>query len=464
MEPIYRWVETPPASPTPATAPVARTPLSCLNHPNRHPTALLAINEAVSRTPLLATGCDLCRPHQQNVPVRQMDVSGSNADGLIPSGLNWDQQEVAPDENAAALPNILKMNAASTVACELDGTILDPPLTAIRSIPFPLELQPRPIPQGIDLSRSGFNPKFTTDTDFMLELNIRVELASSAGDPNIQEPFREGGSKYVAVPSTEHPGYYRLLRRRTNQCQHEEPLPLLSVQVQHSFREAVLAIVGDNGQVTTNGPAVTYVEEDAETDLVPCVRVTPPEQWLVQLRARPKPSGWPSEDLVDTFGGYLHLVPIGPNADDEELWRLSFSRAEAELAHTLPVHMRRCLFGLRDRRYRMKTAETLLSSYHLKTAVFWICQERREDQRRDVVELRRAVVDWLAQKVEERHLPCFFHPEVSAWRDLTPARQRQLAEDVETLRNMLDNVDVLTGDEGAAMTVQPNHDLAWILY
>ena len=183
---------------------------------------------------------------------------------------------------------------------------------------------------------------------------------------------------YQAIPSRRHPGFFRVVRRRTSGCRHQRPLPLSAGQVRRTLAAAVR--LSGPQPVTLHGPAVTRHHHWFSVDLVPCLRAIGGGGggggWLSELSARARPAGWPSPGLLCRLTARLQLVPVGPTPTDRRLWRVSFSRPEAELARALPTRARFCLMLLRGLRRRCRTEVPLVSSYQLKTCTFWLCERR----------------------------------------------------------------------------------------
>lgn len=408
------------------------TPLSQMEKSENHPEALKAINDALQRLPVSAKShaCEECEMHML---VRQMDLSGSTADGFDFRILS----EVLPSLGAAAKSRLPEAFCSSTVAYDIDGTCLNPPRTTVHKNPCPRDCQllyeqTTPTATAQLLASPQFLP---TDVDFMLELTMQAQLEAPVGDTD--SPASGSGYRCVAVSSTRKPGYYRLLRPLTASCKHSVPLPLPAEGVRHALRDAVVSILGGGTEVILNGPAVTFSAAGRQVDLVTCLRLPWPPHWREQVQRRPRPAGWPADALLEQLPQHLLLVPVGPSDDDTQHWRLSFSPQEALLARALPLPARLCLASLRMARRTVRTPSTLLCSYHLKTAVLWMCERWQPEQWQNLPQSMLALLTWLQERLSDRHLPCYLLPAISVLRDSTAARVQKLEEDLQLLRDYL---------------------------
>ena len=94
---------------------------------------------------------------------------------------------------------------------------------------------------------------------------------------------------------------------------------------------------------------------------------------------------WPDREVVDDIiRNGCHLVPIGHplgvHGNHHEEWRISFSLAEHKLMHTMN-HCQFLTYGLLKIflkeviNKQLDETNKLLSSYHMKTVVFWVIQQ-----------------------------------------------------------------------------------------
>ncbi|KAF0314164.1 Protein mab-21-like 3 [Amphibalanus amphitrite] len=255
----------------------------------------------------------------------------------------------------------------------------------------------------------------------MLELNVSAAPLAAAAESGAAEPC-------LALSTV--PGFYRLLLGWSAECRHPQRRELPAAAVRAAMTEAVRRH-RPGAEPRVSGPAVTF-DDGGDIDCVPCVpvRCDAAVPWLAELRARPRPAGWPEDEVLARLAGPLHLVPVGPSTADRRLWRLSFSGPEALLMDALPAPARYCLMLLRLVRARNRLRLATVSSYYLKTCVFWLCQRRPEADWQEPLAAIRAVLAMLEEAIDEGFLPCFFWSEMNVIREPTPQRLAALRRTV----------------------------------
>ncbi|XP_077867352.1 uncharacterized protein LOC144356525 [Saccoglossus kowalevskii] len=94
--------------------------------------------------------------------------------------------------------------------------------------------------------------------------------------------------------------------------------------------------------------------------------------WVTRARQ------WPTKDLVlHIQRGGCHVVPKsypGEGGDDNLQWRLSFSLAERTLAHSFTEWQRTFYLVMKKIWRRYLKEPKVLSSYHMKTTMFWVSE------------------------------------------------------------------------------------------
>lgn len=94
---------------------------------------------------------------------------------------------------------------------------------------------------------------------------------------------------------------------------------------------------------------------------------------------RHRPSGWPSPELVSLIVKEgCALVPVSPLRSLTGLeWRISFSSCERKLAQSLSNCQKGCFLIVKGiwRHFLKHPSKKGVQSYHLKTAMFWVCEE-----------------------------------------------------------------------------------------
>ena len=173
---------------------------------------------------------------------------------------------------------------------------------------------------------------------------------------------------------------------------------------------------------------VNYEVDKAAVFKYPDAWPEPAMEWLV----RPRPSGWPSSELVqEIFESGCHLAPVGnpeaalansllPSATedsgekwvmDETEWRTLFSLGENELGKSVS-HVQRHVMVLLKMIKKFYFPE-VISTYYLKNLLFWECEKRgkkfwREENSANCLLF---MLDGLHECLESRHLAHYFMPQ-----------------------------------------------------
>lgn len=144
----------------------------------------------------------------------------------------------------------------------------------------------------------------------------------------------------------------------------------------------------------------------------------------VEWTNRKRPSGWPSKDLLCNIASEgCHIVskahPISSESDAEIEFRYSFSKAEVKICRTLCSMQKHCFKQFRlvlesVLRYGMPfTEHCKLTSYHLKTVFWYVCEDiPPDDWTRDTIGMCLLVfLDRLLELLQNRNIPNYFMPE-----------------------------------------------------
>ncbi|XP_070554058.1 uncharacterized protein [Ptychodera flava] len=126
---------------------------------------------------------------------------------------------------------------------------------------------------------------------------------------------------------------------------------------------------------------------------------------------------WPTSDVVRAVvEAGCHVVPKsypGEGGDEYLQWRLSFSLAERTLAHCFSENQRKFYLVIK-KIWRMHLKEpSVLSSYHMKTTMFWTSEKIAPHQwRKDMLgDHFISCMDTLIGFLEQGDIPNFFLPE-----------------------------------------------------
>ena len=173
-----------------------------------------------------------------------------------------------------------------------------------------------------------------------------------------------------------------------------------------------------------HGPAATAMEDVGRPDLsmvdyVPCLSCNTWPACAVGFLTRLRPSGWPSQMMVDKLRqAGCHVVGVGhPVSDNKYLeWRWSFSVAEKELLHDMNSAVSAAMYVLKSikNKYWVKdesSQPTTFCSYFIKTACLWVCETTPLPNPTSPIDITRQVIHWLMACYQAGRLPHYFIPE-----------------------------------------------------
>ena len=215
------------------------------------------------------------------------------------------------------------------------------------------------------------------------------------------------------------------------------------------------------------GGFVNFEEDDAAVFKYPDPWPEPAMEWLV----RPRPSGWPSSELVqEIFESGCHLAPVGrgkrleepvdvfnycrnpeaaldnsllPSATEdssenwvmgETEWRTSFSLGENELGKSVSPVQRHVIVLLKM--IKKFYFPEVISTYYLKNLLFWECEKRGEVfwREENSANCLLFMLDRLQECLESRHLPHYFMPQSNLLMYEDPSRLKEAAVQVAEVR------------------------------
>ena len=122
---------------------------------------------------------------------------------------------------------------------------------------------------------------------------------------------------------------------------------------------------------------------NVEVDRVPAIECmgwpTGAYEWKIR-----QPRNWPSADVVKTIStsGFMIVPkPSDISGDTRREWRISFSNPEAELLDSFNECQAKVYYMLRSLhvRYLKEKLQGVLTSYHLKTVMFWVLEEEEHN-------------------------------------------------------------------------------------
>ena len=202
------------------------------------------------------------------------------------------------------------------------------------------------------------------------------------------------------------------------------------------------------GNSLAHGPALLINDEgegkrrEARVfhDFVCCLRVV---SWPILAQDwvhRERFSGWPAVSTIKQIvSNGCHVVPIGvpKKAGREPEWRLSFSAAEIELAHSLSESMI-SVYGLF--KYLIKnevTKQLEIKSYYLKNLFFWACEGKPQDfwKRENLALCLVYLMEKLEDHLKKGELPHYFVPENNLFTFEEPKTLMRNADIINGMKN-----------------------------
>ncbi|KAF0286838.1 Protein mab-21-like 3 [Amphibalanus amphitrite] len=256
----------------------------------------------------------------------------------------------------------------------------------------------------------------------------------------------------LMLAPTSHLGFVRVLQQPRPECTHTEPLPFSAQDVRQYCSEFELA-VQPRAKLSIHGPAISYVKPQihdephlasphskcgvALVDRILCLHVLcwPSDEFFARCRE----SGWlPEAALNDIREFGLHLVPVGaPGSATEHLeWRWSFSRAEVITVLYLDQIPRSVIKTMKACKKYANLPGKVLKSYHLKTAVFWLCQAEAGHPRwSSVSQGILQVLDYLEKAYQTKKLKCFYWKDINIMELMNRAERKASLKTVKHIRN-----------------------------
>ena len=157
--------------------------------------------------------------------------------------------------------------------------------------------------------------------------------------------------------------------------------------------------------------------------------------------ARQRPSGWPSEDLIQrVIADGCHIVPTShPKSRNPDVeWRYSFSVAERTLAKSLTDSQRQGYILLKTIVMHELSRPNVLCSYHLKTLLFWQCEKIQGSEWTTHTGLAASMLcalDELLLCVASQYLPHYFIPECNLFDHIHPDFLQDVARILNHIRS-----------------------------
>ena len=166
-----------------------------------------------------------------------------------------------------------------------------------------------------------------------------------------------------------------------------------------------------------NGPCASFVSKSNigpwtwDTDVAYAIKCTSwpsdAEEWF----ARSRQNGWPSGEILDKIRKLdCHVVATGnpPSPSRNVEWRISFMLTERELVRSFNEMQLKC-FSLLKTILRSKISPSFpdhLSSYHMKTTLFWVIEEmpQKDWTPENLVHCVHICLDRISESVRSKNL------------------------------------------------------------
>ena len=205
----------------------------------------------------------------------------------------------------------------------------------------------------------------------------------------------------------------------------------------------------DNATDRVHGPALRRttrqimrnITESLQVDFVISITCQGWPKVADHWKTRQRPSGWPSEDLIQrVIADGCHVVPTShPKSSNPDVeWRYSFSVAERTLAQSLSDSQRQCYILLKTIVMRELSSPNVLCSYHLKTLLFWQCEKIGALAWSTYTGLATALLsllDELLLCVASQCLPSYFIPECNLLDHVHPDFFKDVARKLNDIRH-----------------------------
>lgn len=231
-------------------------------------------------------------------------------------------------------------------------------------------------------------------------------------------------SEHIMFNGTESPPGYGSLQTTPSQDRALSDFIITSKKKSYLSSIALkTAFCSGSPQFQINGPCASWRSEHFAMDIVYSIASAywPPDASSFAKRC----NLWPKPDLVqDIVKSGCHVVPTGPTSDNEDLiWRISFSLAERKILNNMN-HFQFLCYGLlkiflNEAINRCSEEDKILKSYHIKTAVFWVLQQKSlpECCPRNLLKYFKICLKLLIKWVDEGNCPNFFIPENNMFRN-----------------------------------------------
>ncbi|KAK3089551.1 hypothetical protein FSP39_004526 [Pinctada imbricata] len=220
------------------------------------------------------------------------------------------------------------------------------------------------------------------------------------------------------------------------------------------YQDAEVLYQREAPKYTSSGPALSdFTPEQTTGHSYDFVHTFPCKTWpgvALNWTRRPRPTGWPSKELVlsITKDGCA-VVPVGHHLSEtpDLEWRISFNAAERELSHSLTQRQKSCYTFVK---FLLKTGlrpSCILTSYHVKNMMFWYCEQMYgEEEWTDELQGERIItfLDYIANALENKSVPNYFLPSNNMIAHRTSTEIEQTRKEVLLVKDRIFQTLLLT--------------------
>ena len=199
------------------------------------------------------------------------------------------------------------------------------------------------------------------------------------------------------------------------------------------------------------GPALTEwantsLPSKGEVDYVACLECPNWPSCASEFLTRDRPHGWPSQHLDKIRKLGCHVVAVGRHDSPQKYaeWSWAFTMAEKELTYDVSDSIYICMYLLRAIKNKHWLIEkqpgepTIFSSYLIKTACYWMCEEIPENTE-DILGLVEKIIDWLITCFRNKKMPHYILPEANLIGRLKEDK-KHFEQAMEWLEDVRDNL------------------------
>jgi hypothetical protein len=282
--------------------------------------------------------------------------------------------------------------------------------------------------EGVGLDDIMNSTSASSDIDKLIVLNNKLFEDTPVvvhDQGQVQHVKSDNKIHYEAMTSHGHPGFIDLHRAEPDLVVMGDPLlktPCLQsgVFVKHTGRSFALnKYARSEWSLEIHGPAQQMSplgRRTAVSDNVFCLHMPMWPKVANEWTTRTRYFGWPSSRLVDSVVRRgCHIVPVGHYVSPDhrsDNWRLSFSVAERTLVWSFNDVQRKCYFILKllCKEIIGDTHPGLISSYYMKTLMFWMIEEtdRRQWCTENLLYNVRWCLDRLRVWISDGNIPNYF--------------------------------------------------------